>query len=122
MVEINGIYSKNLTARNKPNFTEVIIQHLGSSRESARLRGPSAMSPAVKLTNEDDDEHAAKLALCLAKAKALLHSAEKEDFANAAMQSTFVLQQALFKNELGEFDNNWVGAVRVLRNRIVHYN
>ena len=75
-----------------------------------------------KLKNEDDDEHAAKVALCLAKANALLHSAEKEDFANAAMQSTFVLQQALFKNELGEFDNNWGGAVRVLRNRIVHYN
>ena len=82
----------------------------------------SYLVPAVKLTNEDNDKHTAKVAICLAKAKALLHSAEKEDFAYAAMQSTFVLQQALFKNELGEFDNNWVGTVRVLRNSIVHYN
>ena len=75
-----------------------------------------------KIKSEDDDEHAAKVALCLAKAKALLHSAEKEDFAYAAMQSTFKLQQALCKNELGEFDKNWVGTVRVLRNRVYEYN
>ena len=87
-----------------------------------------------KLKNEDDDEHAAKLALCLAKANALLHSAEKEDISYAAMQSTYKLQQALCKNELGEIDKNWVGTRRVLpypvsvgtrrvlRNRIVHYN
>ena len=87
-----------------------------------------------KLKNEDDDEHAAKLALCLAKAKALLHSVEQEDRRTKKMQSTYKLQQALCKNELGEIDKNWVGTRRVLpypvsvgnrmvlRNRIIHYN
>ena len=75
-----------------------------------------------KLKNEDDDELDAKLALCLAKANALLHSAEKEDISYAAMQSTYKLQQALCKNELGEWDKNWVGTVRVLRNRVYEYN
>ena len=82
----------------------------------------SYLVPAVKLKNEDDDEHTAKVVLCLAKGKALLHSAKKEDMSYAAMQATFKLQQALCKNDLGDFDKNWVGTVRVLRNRTVHYN
>ena len=82
----------------------------------------SYLVPAVKLKNEDDDEHTAKVVLCLAKGKALLHSAKKEDISYAAMQSTYKLQQALCKNELGELDKNWVGTVRVLRNRVYEYN